>query len=85
LALINTGGDTRVTLPTVELKSMVTQLTMRSGDAVILGGLIDQVDARRSTEVPGFGRIPILGNLFRQRANEESLRELILVLRVELL
>lgn len=85
LALINTGGDTRVTLPIVELKSMVTQLTMRSGDAVILGGLIDQADSRRSSEVPGFGRVPVLGNLFRQRGNEESLRELILVLRVELL
>ncbi len=85
LALINAGGDTRVTLPVVELKSMVTQLTLRSGDAVILGGLIDQVDARRSTEVPGIGRIPLIGNLFRQRGNEDSLRELILVLRVELL
>lgn len=85
LALINTGGDTRVTLPTVELKSMVTQLTMRSGDAVILGGLIDQADSRRSTEVPAIGRVPLIGNLFRQRGNEESLRELILVLRVELL
>jgi len=85
LQLVNAGGDTRVTLPVVELKSMVTQLKVRSGDAVILGGLIDQADVRSTAEVPGVGRIPIVGNLFRQRANEDSLRELVLVLRVEIL
>jgi len=85
LALVNAGGDSRVTLPVVDLKSMVTQLKVRSGDAVILGGLIDQADVRSTAEVPALGRIPLIGNLFRQRANEDSLRELVLVLRVELL
>jgi MSHA type pilus biogenesis protein MshL len=85
LQLVSAGGDTRITLPVVDLKSMVTQLKVRSGDAVILGGLIDQTDARSSVEVPALGRIPILGNLFRQRANEDSVRELVLVLKVTLL
>src|SRR5690606_20894302 len=85
LQLVDTGGDTRVTLPVVDLKTMVTQLKVRSGDAVILGGLIDQADFRSEAEVPPFGRVPLLGNLFKQRTNESTLRELVLVLKVTLL
>lgn len=85
LQLVDTGGDTRVTLPVVDLKTMVTQLKVRSGDAVILGGLIDQADFRSEAEVPPIGRVPVIGNLFKQRSNENTLRELVLVLKVTLL
>ena len=64
---------------------MVTQLKVRSGDAVILGGLIDQADFRSEAEVPPIGRVPVIGNLFKQRSNENTLRELVLVLKVTLL
>jgi MSHA type pilus biogenesis protein MshL len=85
LALVDAGGNTKVTLPIVDLKSMVTQLKVRSGDAVIMGGLIDQNDFRSQTETPGLGRIPVLGNLFKQRSNQDNIRELVLVLKVTLL
>ena len=85
LQLVSAGGDSRISLPVVDLKSMVTQLKVRSGDAVIMGGLIDQSDARNRAEVPLLGRLPVLGNLFAQRSNADSLRELVLVLQVTLL
>lgn len=82
LALVDAGGDTRVTLPVVDLKSMVTQIKARSGDMVVLGGLIDQNDTRGETGVPGVNDIPLLGKLFKHSNNENSLRELVLVMRV---
>jgi len=85
LQLIDAGNDNRVTLPVVELKSLVTQVKVRSGDAVILGGLIDQADVRETREIPPLGRLPVFGNLFRQRENLNALRELVLVMKVTLL
>lgn len=85
LQLIDAGNDNRVTLPVVELKSLVTQVKVRSGDAVILGGLIDQADVRETREIPPLGRLPVFGNLFKQRENMNGLRELVLVMKVTLL
>lgn len=85
LALIDAGGDSRVTLPIVELKSMVTQVKVKSGDLIVMGGLIDQVDARDEAGVPGLSSIPLIGNLFKSRKNQNSVRELVLLLKVKLL
>jgi len=85
LALVDAGGDIKVTLPQVELKSMMTQLTLNDGDTVILGGLIDQSDIRSREELPGLAKIPLLGHLFRNRSNASGIRELVIVLRVKLI
>lgn len=82
LALVNAGGDTRVTLPEVALKSMVTQLKVKSGDTVVMGGLIDQSDTRGQSGVPFLSSIPGIGNLFKNRSNSNETRELVLLLKV---
>jgi MSHA type pilus biogenesis protein MshL len=84
LVLQDVGGDTRVSLPVVELKSIVTQLKLRDGDMVILGGLIDQDDSKLSNEVPGLGAIPFLGNLFKNKENAKSIKELVIILKVNM-
>lgn len=82
LALVDAGGDSKVTLPVVELKSMVTQVKVRSGDLIVMGGLIDQVDTRQESGLPGLGGVPFFGNLFKQRNNVNAVRELVLLLKV---
>jgi len=82
LALVNAGGDTRVTLPVVSLKSMVTQLKVASGDTVVLGGLIDEDDGRTESGIPWISEIPGLGNLFKNRANTHRVRELVMLIKV---
>jgi MSHA type pilus biogenesis protein MshL len=82
LALVDAGGTSRVTLPVVNLKSLVTQLKVKSGDVVILGGLIDQVDDRQESGVPGLSSLPFIGNLFKKRANINRVRELVILMKV---
>lgn len=82
LALVDAGGDSKVTLPVVELKSMVTQVKVRSGDLIVMGGLIDQIDTRDESGIPGLSGIPLFGNLFKQRNNVNAVRELVLLLKV---
>jgi len=82
LALVNAGGDTRVTLPVVNLKSMVTQIKVKSGDITVLGGLIDQKETAVESGIPGLSQLPLLGNLFKNRSNQNGVRELVLLIKV---
>ena len=78
LALIDVGGNNRVTLPVVNYKGITTTLNLQSGDTVLLGGLIKQTDDESQGGVPGLSRIPFVGALFGRR-NQSSIREELLV------
>lgn len=85
LGLVEAGADVKVTLPEVELKSMSTQLQVKNGNTIIMGGLIDQSDFRNESEVPVLGSLPVFGNLFKKKSNGTGVRELVLVLKVNLI
>jgi general secretion pathway protein D len=44
-----------------------------------MGGLIRESDERSRQDVPGLGRIPVLGNLFSSRSRDGERTELILL------
>lgn len=60
-------------------RKLDTQVAVRSGQTVLLGGLIRQRDNRGHAGVPGLSRIPLLGALFRSR-NEDLMRTELIVL-----
>jgi len=68
------------TLPTVDLKEASTQIRVRSGNVIALGGLISKnlSDERRS--IPIFGDIPYLGYLFSQKSKAVETNELVILL-----
>lgn len=86
--LINVGTDAspqRISLPIVDFKGITTSLSMRSGDMVILGGLIDEAGNRSKAGLPGLAELPILGEAFGNVNRNVRSRELIVVLRVKTL
>lgn len=60
-------------------RKLDTQVAVRSGQTVLLGGLIRQRDSRGRSSVPGLSRLPLLGGLFRSR-NDELMRTELIVL-----
>jgi type II secretory pathway component GspD/PulD (secretin) len=83
--LINVGTDQnpqRISLPKVDFKGITTSLSMRSGDMVILGGLIDESGNRSKAGLPGLSEIPVFGEAFGNVSRTGRTRELIVVLRV---
>ncbi|MFT4746025.1 MAG: MSHA type pilus biogenesis protein MshL [Congregibacter sp.] len=82
LILIDAGGGSKVTLPVIDFKGLVTSLSLNDGDTVILGGLIDEVGADNGDGIPGLNNIPAIGNLFGGRAMNKQSRELVIILRV---
>lgn len=63
------GGYTAgpVTIPATKERKAKTSVRMRAGTTLAIAGLIEEKQRQRFNEVPGLGKIPILGTLFRSR------------------
>lgn len=85
LQLIDTGGGTRISLPVTSFKSMTTTLQVRDGSMVMIGGLIDQNISSAHNGVPVVADIPGLGRLFDKSLDSHRARELVMVIRVNIL
>lgn len=86
--LINVGTEDspqRISLPKVDFKGITTSLSMRSGDMVILGGLIDEAGNRSKAGLPGVAEVPLVGEALGRVDRNGRSRELVVVLRVRTL
>jgi general secretion pathway protein D len=59
-------------------RSAQTILRMRDGETQILGGLIQDIDRKTASKVPGLGQLPVLGRIFTSTAGNELKTELVL-------
>ena len=57
-----------------------TTLTLKDGESVVLGGLIQDEDRTTETKVPGFGDIPVLGNVFKSTSRDRVRTDVILTI-----
>jgi MSHA type pilus biogenesis protein MshL len=78
------SGDQEISLPQVRIKEMSTTIELTSGDVVVLGGLIDDVQTTEDNGVPILSGIPILGYLFKNQTKDVESRELVIILSVKL-
>jgi MSHA biogenesis protein MshL len=53
----------------------------RSGQIIVIGGLMRETRKRNDYKVPGLGSIPVVGNLFKSKRDTSSTVELVLLLR----
>jgi len=67
--------------PVVNLKEAGTVVKVHEGEMVILGGLINTSNERKSEAVPFLEKIPILGNLFKRENSLQEKRELVILLK----
>jgi general secretion pathway protein D len=57
-----------------------SRVAVRSGEAVVLGGLIRENDTSGSSGVPGLSEIPVLGALFGTKTSDKNRTELLVVI-----
>jgi general secretion pathway protein D len=66
--------------PTIKQRRVKTTVQVRDGEALTLGGLIqDQIDDTRS-QIPVFGDIPLIGNVFKEKSGSIGKTELIVLI-----
>ena len=66
-------------------RTITTSVFVNNGDVLILGGLIDEQLRDSDRRVPGLGRIPGLGWLFRARTTDRSKTNLMVFIRPTIL
>jgi general secretion pathway protein D len=57
-----------------------TSLTLRDGESVIIGGLIQDEDRKTVQKVPGLGDIPLLGEIFKTTTRDVVTTDVILTI-----
>lgn len=67
--------------PTIRQRRVQTSVALGDGQTLALGGLVQESDNVGSTETPGLGRIPLLGNLFRMKNSSKARTELLILIR----
>lgn len=80
------GGGNRIGVPRIKLREMNTTVRIKSGQVVVIGGLIDNAETTDgSNKVPFLGDIPLLGKLFSHSAKSTKKNELVIMLQPKIL
>ncbi len=79
VAQVNAAGN-----PVLDLTSLNTSVKLKSGQGVVLGGLILNEDREEVNKVPWLGDIAYIGRLFQRKTKSNGQRELALILLPEI-
>lgn len=76
---VATGGQQNLN-PIISQRSIVSQITVDSGATALLGGLIQERASLTENGVPVLRKIPVIGNVFRQRSGTTQRSELVVLI-----
>jgi len=73
-------GETTAAGIAINTKAIQTQVLVENGGTVVIGGIFELIEVDDVTKVPLLGDIPVLGNLFKNRARTANKSELLVFL-----
>ena len=81
-------GTTAGAPPVINKRRAQTEVLIKEGERLVIGGVTTNLDQDETRKIPLFGDIPVLGWLFKQNAQQTTGRELVVfitpsVLKVE--
>lgn len=68
------------TIPALTSRKAGTSVSLKSGTALAIGGLLNSEDAKTVTKIPLLGDIPIIGQFFRHTSTSKEKREMLILL-----
>lgn len=72
--------DSSTGLPSENTSEVTTNIMVKDGDTVVIGGLIEEQDTLNIKRVPLLGTLPLIGWLFRREENETRRTEIIILI-----
>ncbi|MEO5722591.1 MAG: secretin N-terminal domain-containing protein [Chthoniobacterales bacterium] len=66
-----------VASPVIDTRSLDSNVLIKSGDTLAIGGLLQDEQTKARTKVPILGDIPVLGYLFQEKLNARTKRNLL--------
>jgi type II secretory pathway component GspD/PulD (secretin) len=77
---IVTSPSGQSSAPVLDISSATTMVRVRSGELVMLGGLIQEETSDTNRRVPGLGDLPIVGSAFKSTYQASKRKELVIFL-----
>lgn len=74
---VNIGG---IDQPVIGQKKIEHEIRLKEGEASLMGGMLEDLQSKTLTGIPGLAQIPLLKYLFGQTATEHSQTETVFVL-----
>mgnify|MGYP006279608233 CR=1 FL=1 len=72
-----TFAGATVASPIIDTRSLESNILIKSGNTLAIGGLLQDEQQKESAKVPILGDIPVLGYLFTERLNSRTKRNLL--------
>ncbi len=76
-----TGGF----VPSIDTRNIQTQVLVKDGQTVVLGGIMETERRESEKKVPGLGDVPIVGNLFKSKQRVNNRDELLIFVTPKIL
>lgn len=71
--------------PTIDVTEVITQVLVKNGETIVLGGIFQSVETNSTSKVPLLGDIPVVGNLFKRKQRDTEKNELLIFITPRLL
>ncbi len=81
----DTVGDIFSGIPSINTKSVSTQVLVENGGTVVIGGIYTQSESNSTSKVPLLGDIPIIGWWFKSNTKSDNKRELLIFITPKIL
>lgn len=72
-------------IPVVEVRELDSILKIKSGDVMVIGGLMKEVNANTDKGVPGVSRVPMFGNLFKSVDKKNDVVETVIFIKATII
>ena len=73
------GGVDATGLPSETTTEATSNVLVKDGHTIVIGGLFRERTVNSRGQVPWFGNVPVLGNVFRRRSEQTNRQELIIL------
>ncbi|WP_257459065.1 pilus assembly protein N-terminal domain-containing protein [Archangium lipolyticum] len=73
---VSFGGSSAI--PGFRTRKVKTNVTVRHGETIVLSGVFSHDEQKAVSKLPGLGHIPIIGEIFKNRAFDSTKRELVI-------
>ncbi|MDD2600330.1 MAG: hypothetical protein PHO37_14075 [Kiritimatiellae bacterium] len=79
------GDEPAIEIPTIARQYIETEAVVRSGETVVLGGLVDTLKTETSSGTPWLSKLPFIGQLFKVDKNNETANNMLIFVTATLI
>ncbi|MGD9841363.1 MAG: type IV pilus secretin PilQ, partial [Steroidobacteraceae bacterium] len=85
LVQVATSGGGTSSIPSIDTRTITTQVLVNDGQTVVLGGILETEKVDSTKKVPLLGDIPVLGYLFKSTTKSDNKDELLIFVTPKIL